>query len=136
MYDQNRGGGGQILERGHMNPSYINTFLQARSDLTFKLSNAAPQYKTSNGGPWNRYEGLLAEYAKKVCAMKYGGTLYVYTGTALGYVPGYDEPAVRVSRTITKPAFIPPVSQSVKLYTIDGRLLGLLLPSPVKNGSF
>ena len=114
MYDQNRGSGGQILERGHMNPSYINTFLQAQTDLTFKLSNAAPQYKTSNGGPWNRYERKLADYAQNVFAAKYGGTLPIYTGTALGYVPGYGEPVVKVSRTITKPPYIPPVSESMK----------------------
>ena len=113
VYTHNRGGGGQILERGHMNPSYINTFLQARSDLTFKLSNAAPQYQTSNGGPWNAYERKLADYAKEVCARRYGGTLYVYTGTALSYVPGH-EPAAKVSDYITKPPFIPQVSQSMK----------------------
>ena len=98
-----------------MNPSYINTFLQARSDLTFHLSNAAPQYKTSNGGPWNRYEGLLADYAKKVCATKHGGTLYVYTGRGLVYVPGQDEPQERATQIITKPPLIPKVSTSMKL---------------------
>ena len=96
-----------------MNPSYINTFDQARTDLTFKLSNAAPQYQTSNGGPWKAYERKLADYAKDECAAKYRGTLYVYTGTALNYVPGH-EPAVKVSGYITKPPFIPPVSQSMK----------------------
>ena len=70
-------------------------------DVTFRLSNAAPQCQTSHGGPWKRYEELLAAYATEVCAKLLKGTLYVYTGTEINtYVV---EPYERTQGTLKKP---------------------------------
>ena len=92
---------GNILAIGHMNPPYINSFDQKSMEATFRLSNAAPQYQTSHGGPWKRYEELLAAYATEVCAKLLKGTLYVYTGTEINkYV---KEPYERTQGTLKKP---------------------------------
>ena len=104
-----------------MNPSFINSFDKGCMEATFRLSNAALQYKASCDGPWKRYEELLATYVKEVCAKQHGGTLYVYTGTALSHV---KEPDVIAPTTMTKPPQLQPgvirrkprqISQSIKL---------------------
>ena len=94
--------GNILLQKGQMNPSLLNSFDKSRMEATFRLSNAAPQYKTSGGGPWKRYEELLAAYAKEVCARELKGTLYVYTGTALTFVEGQKEPDERVPHSMKR----------------------------------
>ena len=59
-------------DRGHMNPSAINTFT---------LTNAAPQFTTSNQGPWQVFEKNIRDYTKNTCG-KTGGILYLLTGTS------------------------------------------------------
>ena len=94
------------LEKGHMNPSYINSFSKEQMSNTFRYSNAAPQYRTSNAGPWSEYEGLLAKFAQEECAKKYQGSMYIFTGTSKNYVG--KTPAEKVPATMTEP---PPSKQ-------------------------
>jgi len=48
---------------------------------TFTLSNAVPQFQTSNNGPWKIFETRIRNYAKNSCGSPVrGGTLYLLTG--------------------------------------------------------
>lgn len=80
----------QPLSRGHMNPSGINSFDQNFMEATFTLTNAAPQFETSNSGPWQMFEVRISKYAKSTCGSgNRGGTLYLLTGTSnFGLKPG------------------------------------------------
>ena len=62
-----------------MNPSALNTFDKAFMKATFTLSNAVPQFQTSNSGPWQVFETRIRNYAKNTCGPR-GGTLYLLTG--------------------------------------------------------
>ena len=81
---------GQPLSRGHMNPSGINTFDTNFMKATFTLTNAAPQFETSNSGPWQKFEGRIRQYAQTTCGSNARrGTLYLLTGTStIGLAPG------------------------------------------------
>ena len=93
VYTQNlHGDKAYMIEKGHMNPSYINSFDKQYMTNTFHLSNAAPQYKTSNRGEWNDYEGWLTTYTQEECANKYHGTMYIFTGTSNNYIGGKPYP--------------------------------------------
>ena len=66
-----------------MNPLGINTFDAKYARATFTLTNAAPQYETSNNGPWQLFEGRIAKYVENMCGTAArGGTLYPLTGTS------------------------------------------------------
>ena len=67
------------LSRGHMNPLALNTFDKRFMKATFTLSNAIPQFETSNSGPWQTFETRIRNYAKNRCGPQ-GGTLYLLTG--------------------------------------------------------
>lgn len=67
------------LSRGHMNPLVLNTFSKSFMKATFTLSNAVPQFETSNSGPWQAFETRIRDYAKNTCG-SLGGTLYLLTG--------------------------------------------------------
>lgn len=69
----------QPLSRGHMNPSGINTFDKSFMKATFTLTNAVPQFETSNSGDWEKFETKIRNYAQNDCGPK-GGTLYLLTG--------------------------------------------------------
>ena len=97
------------LEKGHMNPSYINSFSKEQMTNTFRYSNAAPQYRSSNAGPWSDYETLLATFAKEKCAKKYQGNMFIFTGTSKNYVG--KKPANEVPATMT----VPPPSKVVRV---------------------
>ena len=56
-----------ILTRGHMNPSGINSFDINFMKATFTLSNAVPQFEASNSGPWQVFENKMKDYAKITC---------------------------------------------------------------------
>ena len=73
-----------------MNPSGINSFDENFMKATFTLTNAAPQFESSNSGPWNKYEDRIRQYAKCPCGNDIrGGTLYLLTGTSdYGLKPG------------------------------------------------
>ena len=73
-----------------MNPSGINSFDKNFMMATFTLTNAAPQFETSNSGPWHIFEGRIRKYAKSTCgAGSRSGTLYLLTGTSnFGLRPG------------------------------------------------
>lgn len=66
-----------------MNPSGINSFDKNYMKATFTLTNAAPQFETSNSGPWQTFENKIRKYAKTTCGSgTRGGTLYLLTGTS------------------------------------------------------
>ena len=67
------------LSRGHMNPAGLNKFDREFRKATFTFSNAVPQFKISNGGPWQKFEKRISKYAKQKCGPR-GGTLYLLTG--------------------------------------------------------
>lgn len=74
----------QKLSRGHMDPSGINSFNETFMKATFTLSNAAPQFQTSNDGPWSTFEDKIRNYTKNSCR----GTMYLLTGTSdYGLIP-------------------------------------------------
>ena len=66
--------------RGHMNPSGINTFDLNFMNATFTLTNAVPQSVLSNGDDWARFENRIKTYARTCGAPPRGGTLYLLTG--------------------------------------------------------
>lgn len=69
------------LSRGHMNPLGINTFDKRFMTATLTLTNAVPQYQTSNGGPWQMFETRIRKYAHDTCGSNTRrGTLYLLTG--------------------------------------------------------
>ena len=69
----------QPLSKGHMNPLGINTFDKSFMKATFTLTNAVPQFETSNSGPWQTFETRIRNYAQNTCGSR-GGTLYLLTG--------------------------------------------------------
>jgi len=80
---------GNKIDRGHINPSHINSFDTDYMTATYTLSNAVPQFIGSNRGPWSTFEARIANYAQVTCAGKpNGGTLYLLTGTSdYGLIP-------------------------------------------------
>ena len=62
-----------------MNPLTLNTFDKSFMKATFTLSNAVPQFETSNSGPWQAFETRIRNYAENRCGPQ-GGTLYLLTG--------------------------------------------------------
>lgn len=84
----------QPLSRGHMNPSGINSFDIHFMTATFNLTNAAPQFETSNSGPWQEFERRISKYARSTCGVdSRNGTLYLLTGTSnFGLRPGPGKP--------------------------------------------
>jgi len=74
---------GNRIDKGHMNPSLINSFDVNYMQATYTLTNAVPQFIKYNRGVWKTFEGRIANYAKNTCAGKpNGGTLYLLTGTS------------------------------------------------------
>ena len=65
-----------------MNPLAINTFDENYMIATFTLTNAAPQFGTSNNVDWQIFEGKIRSYAQHICGATHGGTLYILTGTS------------------------------------------------------
>ena len=71
------------LSRGHMNPLAINSFNKSFMQVTYTLTNAAPQYVASNSGPWQIFEAKIRSYAQDFCGSRARqGTLYLLTGTS------------------------------------------------------
>ena len=75
-----------------MNPSAINSFNKDFMTATFTLTNAVPQFKASNCGPWQEFETKIVDYAKDICGPS-GGTLYLLTGRSEnGIIPDHLNP--------------------------------------------
>ena len=71
-----------------MNPMGINTFDKNFMRATFTLTNAAPQFETSNKFDWENFETRIRTYAKSICGRIHGGTIYLLTGTSdYGLIP-------------------------------------------------
>jgi len=87
------GTGPEGIDKGHLNPSFINSFDIGHMVATFTYSNAVPQYGRSyNRASWKNYEARIAEYVKGFCAAK-GGTMYLLTGTSVFHLKvGVDPP--------------------------------------------
>ena len=100
-----------------MNPSAINSFNKDFMTATFTLTNAVPQFKASNCGPWQEFETKIVDYAKDICGPR-GGTLYLLTGRSEnGIIPDAQSPYKVVqdtSNTVKMPKF---VKGNVKLKT-------------------
>ncbi|KAJ7360383.1 hypothetical protein OS493_017015 [Desmophyllum pertusum] len=78
------------LSKGHMNPLGINTFDKRFMRATFTLTNAVPQYQTSNNEDWQEFETRISNYAKTCGSNTRRGTLYLLTGKS-GYGLTTDE---------------------------------------------
>ena len=64
-----------FCSRGHLAPSgAFNT--EAERELTFIMTNVAPQWQAFNGGNWNAVEMAVKSYVNNV-----GHDVYVFTGT-------------------------------------------------------
>lgn len=69
------------IDKGHLNPSYINSYDQNHQIATFKYTNAVPQYVSHNRRSWKSFEGIIADYVKTDCGLK-GGNMHLITGTS------------------------------------------------------
>ena len=93
------------ITRGHMNPSAINSFNKDFMTATFTLTNAVPQFKASNCGPWQEFETKIVDYAKDICGPS-GGTLYLLTGRSEnGIIPDHLNSG-KVVQDVPKPTVI------------------------------
>lgn len=72
----------QSLQRGHMNPSAINSFSVQFMKATFTLTNAAPIFRATDSKLWNKYEVRIRMYAQNICGENRRGDLYLLTGTS------------------------------------------------------
>lgn len=52
-------------DRGHICPSRDMSFLQEAQNLTFMMSNIAPQLHSFNGGKWHELEDKVREWAEE-----------------------------------------------------------------------
>ena len=98
-----------------MNPLTLNTFDKRFMEATFTLSNAVPQFETSNSGPWRTFETRIRNYAKNRCGPQ-GGTLYLLTGKSDYGVRVQGGSPVQ-DRTTTLPHLRERFSGNVKLVT-------------------
>ena len=128
------------ITRGHMNPSAINSFNKDFMTATFTLTNAVPQFKESNCGPWQEFETKIVDYAKDICGPS-GGTLYLLTGRSEnGIIPDplnpgkvvQDVPKLPVINKFGSVNLLTPRSvwtAGCCLWTEPGRVLGSLWPA-------
>lgn len=76
-----KGSSAYNIDRGHLNPSYINSYDQNHQIATFKYTNAVPQYQSSNRGSWKDLEVKIANYVEESC-IEVGANMYLITGTS------------------------------------------------------
>ena len=78
------GTGPQGFDKGHLNAAHINSFDEQQVLATFTYSNAVPQYRHFNRGPWRSYEDKIVDYVTSQCAGKHGksAVMYLLTGTS------------------------------------------------------
>jgi len=69
------------IDKGHLNPSLINSYDCNHQIATFTYTNAVPQFANHNRVSWKNFEGRIANYVKHECAPK-GGNMYLITGTS------------------------------------------------------
>ena len=70
------------IDKGHLNPCFINSYNVGYMAATFTYANAVPQFgKGSNRASWKTFENRIAIYTKEKCANN-GGTMYMLTGTS------------------------------------------------------
>ena len=92
-----------ILTRGHMNPSGINSFDINFMKATFTLTNAVSQFDTSNSGPWQDFEEKIKDYAKITCGSQTRqGTLYLLTGRSENGLNAVPKPHVTNTFTVRR----------------------------------
>lgn len=72
---------GPKYDRGHLVPAATLSSTFEGYFSTFTYTNAVPQHKYFNTGPWNDFEGKIRKYASEKC-IKSSGTLYLITGTS------------------------------------------------------
>lgn len=69
------------VDRGHLNPSLMNSFDVSSMDLTHTHTNGYPQFYAFNNGVWKRFERKIFNYARKNCFLKSTKSeFYVITG--------------------------------------------------------
>lgn len=101
-----------------MNPIGINTFDTRFMKATMTLTNAVPQYETSNSGPWQRFEKKIKKYAQNMCGCgTRRGTLYLLTGTSKNGVTVNAKGQPEQDTTIQPPYKRISFSNAVKLVT-------------------
>lgn len=69
------------IDKGHLNPSLINSYDEDYQIATFTYTNAVPQFKSHNRRSWKNFEGKIANYVKHKCG-KAGGNMHLITGTS------------------------------------------------------
>ncbi|KAL6481268.1 hypothetical protein MHYP_G00093480 [Metynnis hypsauchen] len=74
-------------DRGHLAP-VLHSTSQSCSDVTFTLTNAAPQHCSFNKGQWKKTERKVADVLNKTCLPN---SAFIVTGV----VPGYNEPPLK-----------------------------------------
>ncbi|XP_028391439.1 uncharacterized protein LOC114516219 [Dendronephthya gigantea] len=98
---KNTGGRGEnFCSRGHLVPSGVFNTKHER-DLTFIMTNVAPQWQPFNGGNWASVERAVKDYATFV-----GRGVYVFTGTAgVAKNPSTKSPYVVGTGKMVVPAY-------------------------------
>ncbi|XP_068733518.1 uncharacterized protein [Montipora capricornis] len=76
-----KGSSAYKIDRGHLNPNYINSYDKNHQIATFKYTNAVPQYQSSNRRSWRVFEAKIAKYVKTNCK-QVGSNMYLITGTS------------------------------------------------------
>lgn len=76
-----RGSSKPGIDKGHLNPSLINSYDEDYQIATFTYTNAVPQFKSHNRRSWKNFEGKIANYVKHICG-KAGGNMHLITGTS------------------------------------------------------
>lgn len=76
--------GKQGFDKGHLNPAHINSFDKQHESATFTYSNAVPQYRHFNRGPWKSFESKIAHYVTEQCPGKNrsSAVMYLMTGSS------------------------------------------------------
>ncbi|XP_031574734.1 endonuclease domain-containing 1 protein-like [Actinia tenebrosa] len=87
MYKDNT----QNIQKGHLVPASTYSFDCIYMVSTFKYTNAVPQYKSFNEGPWKVYEDRVRLFAASVCYPA-GGDLYLLTGTSEAVLTAHGFP--------------------------------------------
>lgn len=76
--------GKEGFDKGHLNPAHINSFDKQHESATFTYSNAVPQYRHFNRGPWKSFESKIANYVTEQCPGKNrsSAVMYLMTGSS------------------------------------------------------
>lgn len=112
----------RAVDKGHLNPSQINSFDANTMKLTHTYTNAYPQFTYFNIGVWKKYEKKIFDYAKIKCFAKAGNSeFYLLTGLSDYKVLASGKAGVQQKKTMWPPGNPPgldPIVQAKSMWTV------------------